>query len=267
MSSTYRRGPGADERQTDGSPRRRHRGGDRPLDHRRHPEEASRVPSNWPNCDMGAVITARRRLPLRWKERGGPSISSSCGRRAACTGSIMGRSPSATSRLKPNWRSSRTGAGEKTRTGKPRTPWPQKAMTSASRRQARCSRHCGREGCAEIQGIDVPERPWSFWPKSAWTSVASRRKSTLRVGCVCVPRRMRAQHRPKRRRGHRKGKNRIAIALRMARTVGGQNNDAVGYVLPADPQSNRWTPEPSKATTLWRWRVWCTECSSMARNT
>ena len=45
----------------------------------------------------------------------------------------------------------------------------------------------------------------------------------------------------KRRRGHRKGTNRVAIALRMAAQSAGQDHDAVGPVLPPDPQSDRWT--------------------------
>ena len=46
----------------------------------------------------------------------------------------------------------------------------------------------------------------------------------------------------KKRRGHRKGKNRVAIALRMAYAVGGQNNDAVGHVTTADHAVRiRWT--------------------------
>ena len=102
--------------------------------------EANATPSNWPNCGTSAVITARRRLPLRWKGRGGPNISSSCGRRASCTSSIIGRSPSATSRLKPNWPNSRTG--RERRLGLvSRASVVAKATTPASRRRARCSRH------------------------------------------------------------------------------------------------------------------------------
>ena len=45
----------------------------------------------------------------------------------------------------------------------------------------------------------------------------------------------------KKRRGHRKGTNRVTIALRMAARSAGQDHDAVGPVLPPHPQSDRRT--------------------------
>ena len=51
-------------------------------------------------------------IALALEGRGGPNISSSYGRRTSCTSSIIGRSPTATSRFKQNWRSSRTGRRE-----------------------------------------------------------------------------------------------------------------------------------------------------------
>ena len=67
------------------------------------------IRSNWPNCGISDVITAGTRLPLHCKEPGGPNISSSCGRRISRTSSIIGRSPSVTSRSKRNSDGSRTG--------------------------------------------------------------------------------------------------------------------------------------------------------------
>ena len=74
-------GPGADERQTDGS-HKRHRGGDR-LDHRRHPEGRAAIPSNWPNWWIWGLSSQRGGdYTLRWKaERVALRASSSrCGR-------------------------------------------------------------------------------------------------------------------------------------------------------------------------------------------
>ena len=69
---------------------------------------------------MSAVIPAKMRLPSRWKERGGPNISSSCGRRTSCTSSITSRSPSATNRFRRNSHGSRTGREKRLGPHKPR---------------------------------------------------------------------------------------------------------------------------------------------------
>ncbi len=68
-----------------------------------------------------------------------PNISSSCGRRTSCTSSIIGRSPSATSRSKPNWPISPTER-ERRRTLSSRGSAGARATTSGSTRRVRCSR-------------------------------------------------------------------------------------------------------------------------------
>ena len=55
----------------------------------------------------------------------------------------------------------------------------------------------------------------------------------------------------KRRRRHRKGTT-GRHCLADGRAVGGQDNDAVGLVLPADPQSDRWTRAARRLHTSWR---------------
>ena len=67
-----------------------------------------------------AVITAKTRLPSRWKERGGPNISSSFVKRTSCTGSIRRRLLSAISRFRQNSPKLKNRAGEKTQTVNPR---------------------------------------------------------------------------------------------------------------------------------------------------
>ena len=102
--------------------------------------EGNATPSNWPNCGMNAVITARTRSPSRCKERGGPtSLRASAGVR------LVPVPPSTDHRVRP---AGPSGTGEVRRTGRERKLGPAsrasvgaKAMTSGSRRRARCSRH------------------------------------------------------------------------------------------------------------------------------
>src|SRR5271157_5668697 len=68
-----------------------------------------------------------------------PNISSSFGRPMSCTSSIIGRSPSATSRSKQNWPISPTGR-ERRRALSSRGSAGARATTSGSTRRARCSR-------------------------------------------------------------------------------------------------------------------------------
>ena len=166
---------------------------------------------------MSAVITARIRLPSRWKERGGPNISSSFGRRTSCTSSIISRSPSATSRFKRNWRSSPNRAGEKTRTAKPRKRG-RKSNDVRFDATGPLFQALGVD-LTLIEGIDVGTALVILAEIGVDVSRFPTEKHFASWLRLCPP--QDESNKTKKRRGHRKGTNRVTIALRMAaRSVG-----------------------------------------------
>ena len=200
-------------------------------------EGATRPASNWPNCGMSAVITARSRLPSRWKERGGPNISSSFGRRTSCTSSIIDRSPSATSRLKPNWRSSPTGRERRLRLVKPRKRG-RKSNDVRFEATGPLFQALGVD-LTLIEGIDVGTALVILAEIGVDVSRFPTEKHFASWLRLCPPQdeSNKTKRTPRSSQGHQPSHHRLADG----RAVGGQDNDAVGPVLPPDPQSDRWT--------------------------
>ena len=128
-------------------------------------------------------------------------------------------------------------AGEKTRTGKPRKRG-RKSNDVRFEATGPLFQALGVD-LTLIEGIDVGTALVILAEIGVDVSRFPTEKHFASWLRLCPP--QDESNKTKRRRGHRKGTNRVTIALRMAAQVGGQDNDAVGPVLPPDPQSDRWT--------------------------
>ncbi len=178
---------------------------------------ANATPSNWPNCGMSAVITARIRLPSRCKERGGPNISSSFGRRTTCTSSIIKQITECDQQVQAELAKFANRAGEKTRTAKPRKRG-RKSNDVRFDATGPLFRALGVD-LTLIEGIDVGTALVILAEIGVDVSRFPTEKHFASWLRLCPP--QDESNKTKRRRGHRKGTNRVTIALRMAaRSVG-----------------------------------------------
>ncbi len=135
----------------------------------------------------------------------------------SCTSSIIDRSPSATSRSKPNWRISPTGRERRLRTVKPRK---RRRKSNDVRFEATgpLFRALGVD-LTLIEGIDVGTALVILAEIGVDVSRFPTEKHFASWLRLCPP--QDESNKTKKRRGHRKGTNPATIALRMcARSLG-----------------------------------------------
>ena len=160
-----------------------------------------------PKCKNDAATIAKA-----WKEPGGPNTCSPCGRPTISTSSTTSRSPSATRRSRPNWPDSRT-ARATSRWHRSGSGAVASRTTCASTRAGRCSEALGVD-LTEIEGIDVGTALVVLGEIGVDVSRFPTEKHFASWLGVCP--RQYESNKTKHKRSPRKGKNRVAIALRMA---------------------------------------------------
>ena len=156
---------------------------------------------------------------------------------------------SATSRLEAELATFANRAGEKTRTGKQRTrgrksndgPAPKATVAVVPGVGRRPDKNRGNRRGAAL--VILAGKSWR-----GRQSLPRNRKSTSRVGLRLCPTQDESNKTKRRRESSQReepGRHRFGG---WPRYVGGQNNDAVGHVLPADPQSDPVDSGAVKAT-------------------
>ena len=161
---------------------------------------------------------------MRWKEHGGPNISSSFGRHTSCTSSIIARSPSATSRFKQNWRSSPTGRERRLTAVKPRKRG-RKSNDVRFEATGPLFQALGVD-LTLIEGIDVGTALVILAEIGVDVSRFPTEKHFASWLRLCPP--QNESNKTNRRHRHRKGTSRVTIALRMAAQSVGKTMTPLG---------------------------------------